>query len=362
MDQLQLSQQNDHSDNTDITMGDDFDNLVYLSSEYELCTNNYQIDDVLMPPNNFADPNEPPDDFFDQNEPPVPDDNPHIPPDDFTDQNKPPVPNNNPHIPPDDFTNQNEPPVPNNAPECDGHQQEYQFVLHHQPWPNIDVEALSQMAVLPKIKETMDYILALQNASLEDPIAKLDDTALERLCNPPREPVVIDSLSIQHSISLYLALEHASQEAYNRIQRSTKLNFAGAAGVNDILSFYNIKKLIAQYTGVESIKHNMCPKSCLAFMGPLATLECCPMCNTSWWDQARLHASNGHTKVAGCYQVHTDPVASAEQGNNVFHLVCICRGHHNKLNIHSSHYVPPSRPSRQAQAHPQSWRWGKDQM
>ncbi|KAG1736156.1 uncharacterized protein EDB91DRAFT_1022677, partial [Suillus paluster] len=144
----------------------------------------------------------------------------------------------------------------------------------------------------------MDYILALKNVSLEDPIAKLDDTALERLRNPPREPVVIDSLSIRHSISLYLALEHASQEAYNRIQRSTKLNFAGAAGVDDILSFYSVEKLIVQYTGVESIKHDMCPKSCLAFTGPFATLESCPMCDTSWWDQARLCASNGHTKVA----------------------------------------------------------------
>ncbi|KAG2337362.1 hypothetical protein BDR05DRAFT_895382 [Suillus weaverae] len=76
------------------------------------------------------------------------------------------------------------------------------------------------MAVLPKMKETMEYILALRNASLEDPIAKLDDAALERLRNPPREPVVIDSPSIWHSISSYLALEHASQEAYNQIQRS----------------------------------------------------------------------------------------------------------------------------------------------
>ncbi|KAG2340372.1 hypothetical protein BDR05DRAFT_889968 [Suillus weaverae] len=76
------------------------------------------------------------------------------------------------------------------------------------------------MAVLPKMKETMEYILALRNASLEDPIVKLDDAALERLRNPPREPVVIDSPSIRHSISSYLALEHALQEAYNRIQRS----------------------------------------------------------------------------------------------------------------------------------------------
>ncbi|KAG1893096.1 uncharacterized protein F5891DRAFT_1196818 [Suillus fuscotomentosus] len=57
MDQSQPSQQNHHSDELDITMSDDFDNL---------------IDDVPMPPNNFAD----------RNEPPVPDNHPCIPPDD----------------------------------------------------------------------------------------------------------------------------------------------------------------------------------------------------------------------------------------------------------------------------------------
>lgn len=133
------------------------------------------------------------------------------------------------------------PPIPDNEPSVPS---KHQFVLHHQPCPNIDVEVLAQMAILSKIKETINYILALRNVSLEDPIAKLDDATLERLCNPPREPVVIDNLSIQHSISSYLTLEHASQEAYNCIQRSTKLNFAGAAGVDNVLSFYNVKKII----------------------------------------------------------------------------------------------------------------------
>lgn len=139
-----------------------------------------------MPPNNFADPN---------------------PSDDFADRNEPPIPDNDSHVPPDDFADQNEHPVPNNAPGGDGHQQEYQFVLHRQPRLNIDVEALAQMTVLPKMKETMDYIFALKSASLEDPIVKLDNAALERLCNPPREPVVIDSPSIWHSISSYFALD-----------------------------------------------------------------------------------------------------------------------------------------------------------
>ncbi|KAG1823586.1 uncharacterized protein BJ212DRAFT_1476454 [Suillus subaureus] len=228
-----------------------------------------------IPPNEPpVPPNEPP---VPPNEPPIPPNEPPVPP------NEPPVPLNKPPIPPNEPpTPLNEPPIPPNIPaEVNGHQLQYQFILQCHPRPNIDMEALAGIAKLPKIKETMEYILALKNASLEDLIAKLGDDALERLCNPPKGPVTIDSPGIQHSISMYLALEHASQAAYNRIMRSTTLNFAGADGVDDLLSFYKVERLVAEYTGVESIKHDMCLNLCLAFTGPFADLKTCPMCDTS---------------------------------------------------------------------------------
>ncbi|KAG2347660.1 hypothetical protein BDR05DRAFT_868798, partial [Suillus weaverae] len=134
---------------------------------------------------------------------------------------------------------------------------------------------------LPKIKEIMDFILAIRHALLDDPIAKLSDDALERLCNPPQGPIIIDSPGVCQSIPMYLALEHASQDAYNHICRATAQNFTGADGVNNLLSFYSVEKLISQYTGVELIEHDMCPKSCLAFTGPYANLDNCPLCTTS---------------------------------------------------------------------------------
>ncbi|KAG1859452.1 hypothetical protein C8R48DRAFT_673988 [Suillus tomentosus] len=182
----------------------------------------------------------PPDDFPMLNGPPIPLNGLPVP------LNEPPIPPNEPPIPP------NKPPIPPNKPPVPPNK------------PPIPPNALAGIAKLPKIKETMEYILALKNASLEDPIAKLGDDALERLRNPPKGPITIDSPEIRHSISMYLALEHASQAAYNQIMRSTTLNFAGAD----------------------------------AFTGPFADLETCPMCDTSRWDQAKLRASNGHTKVA----------------------------------------------------------------
>jgi hypothetical protein len=134
----------------------------------------------------------------------------------------------------------------------------------------------------------MDFILAIRNASLDDPIVKLSDDALEWLHNPTQGPIVIHSPGVWQSISVYLALEHASQDAYNYICRANTQNFAGVDGVDDLLSFYSVKKLISQYTGVESIEHDMCPKSCLVFTGPYADMGNCPMCTMTCWDQAKL--------------------------------------------------------------------------
>ncbi|KAG1743386.1 hypothetical protein EDB19DRAFT_1633240, partial [Suillus lakei] len=132
----------------------------------------------------------------------------------------------------------------------------------------------------------------------EDPIAKLGDDILARLRNPHQEPVDIESAGVRQSISMYLALEHTSQDAYDRIRRAITRNFAGAEGVDEVLSFKAVEKFIAKYTGVESVEHDMCPDSCIAFTGPYANEDNCPLCGTSRWDQVKMQASGGRLKVA----------------------------------------------------------------
>ncbi|KAG0694269.1 hypothetical protein DFH29DRAFT_815521, partial [Suillus ampliporus] len=68
-------------------------------------------------------------------------------------------------------------------------------------------------AVLPKLRETFDFIVALKHASLDDPVSKLSDDAIERLCNPPRGPIDIDNPGTRQSIAMYLSLQLASQDA-----------------------------------------------------------------------------------------------------------------------------------------------------
>ena len=120
---------------------------------------------------------------------------------------------------------------------------------------------------------------------------------LERIRNPPERLIELDNPGIRHSIETYLALEHSSQKAYERVIKSAKSNFPQAPGIENCLSFHAVENLIAAYTGVEPLEHDMCVNSCTAFTGPFANLEHCPTCNKSRWNEAKLQATNGRVKI-----------------------------------------------------------------
>ncbi|KAG1831174.1 hypothetical protein F4604DRAFT_2023567 [Suillus subluteus] len=152
----------------------------------------------------------------------------------------------------------------------------------------VDIDAIERFAVLPKQKDAIAFIRALQHASLDDPCAKLNDAALH-------QPLKIEDPALRHAITTYFTLEHSANEAYERIRKSAARCFEGAA---DVPSHARIERLIAEYTGVESIEHDMCPESCVAFTGPFAELEHCPICGTERYDPIKLRASGGRTYVA----------------------------------------------------------------
>lgn len=108
---------------------------------------------------------------------PLPDDDPvpeHIPPV----LRKDPLPD----IPPHEDPLPDIPPVPHEDPLPDIPPREdplpYRYIIERRKQPIINVEELTETAVLQKIKDTMEYILLLKNAALEDHIAKLSDDAL----------------------------------------------------------------------------------------------------------------------------------------------------------------------------------------
>ncbi|KIM56828.1 hypothetical protein SCLCIDRAFT_29257 [Scleroderma citrinum Foug A] len=133
--------------------------------------------------------------------------------------------------------------------------------------PVIDIAALAETANLPLMHRTMDFILALKTASLDDPAAQLTDNARKRLRNPPGHVISIEDWGTRFSISTYLALENSSQAAYNHVCKAAKRDFSDSHCIDTLLTFHNVEKIIALYTGVVSIEHDMCRNSCLVYTG-----------------------------------------------------------------------------------------------
>ena len=65
-----------------------------------------------------------------------------------------------------------------------------------EPRSGLDLEELCGLAETVDIKLVLDFIVQLQNASLEDDGMQLDPDLLERLCNPIQEELDIDDLDL----------------------------------------------------------------------------------------------------------------------------------------------------------------------
>ena len=189
------------------------------------------------------------------------------------------------------------PPPPPPSPSNHHHQENCCIAYQRRTQPQINIPHLCELVIIPKLKETMDFVSALSTATLTDPVAKFGPKAWEHLCNPPCQPLQINNAGHHHSILIYLATEHSSKDAYEKICWSTARNFSGAPGIEDLLSFHKVESLITELTGIEKIQHDMCFNSCTAFTGPYSKFEECPLCGASCWNQELFWATNGHSKV-----------------------------------------------------------------
>ena len=71
--------------------------------------------------------------------------------------------------------------------------------------------------------------------------------------------------------------------------------------------------------------HDMCPNTCLAFVGPYSALDACWMCHMSRWNEAKLQGISGRVKVP-TQQFTTIPVDPQLQAHN--------RAHQSACNMH----------------------------
>jgi hypothetical protein len=116
--------------------------------------------------------------------------------------------------------------------------------------PSGEVEDLQDTIHLSDIKTEAEFVKGLQGATLDDPSLGMSDEALHRLQNLPHKqsPIDIDK-DTQLAIDLYLG---NPSEATYEMNRKAILDFS--PGV-DLPSYYKIKRLVADLTGVGSVMH-----------------------------------------------------------------------------------------------------------
>ena len=155
---------------------------------------------------------------------------------------------------------------------------------------------------LSDLRTATEFVKALQGATLDGPSLGMSDEGLHRLRNPPHEQtsVVIDK-NTRLAIDLYLgnpskATYETNCEAIRRCHPE-----------DDLPSYYMVKRLVADLTGIESMVHHMCINSCLAYTGPFQDLEVCPLCSEPRYDQFRLQSTSGRERVPR-QEFHTIPM------------------------------------------------------
>jgi len=143
------------------------------------------------------------------------------------------------------------------------------------------------------LKTSLAFQRALEGASLDNGDLGVDD--VYRLRHPVQNEInLLDDPDLLLSLRLFLSTTSASDQVYNDV-RSDMLE---RHPEDNILSLASVKKKIQDLTGVIPIVHDMCPNSCVAYTGPYADLESCPMpdCQTSRYDPVLLESSGGKIK------------------------------------------------------------------
>ena len=144
------------------------------------------------------------------------------------------------------------------------------------------IDKLSGLAKLDSMKTAMAFIQALRTASFDDEWTSLDPDTLDRLRNPPTVmPINInDNPSWRLGLDLYLSVTNAAQETYTSVRKAILRRYPN----DEVPSYDQMKRYVAELSGVYSMEDDMCINSCLAFTCPYKDLQTCPECNEPRFD------------------------------------------------------------------------------
>ncbi|EDR10718.1 uncharacterized protein LACBIDRAFT_315413 [Laccaria bicolor S238N-H82] len=151
---------------------------------------------------------------------------------------------------------------------------------------DIDLEGLSDLVQLSDIKESMVFIRALDNAKIDDEFSSLSSDVISRLRNPPTSPVNINCPDLRLGLDLFISVINSPQQTYTSAREAILRRHPD----DKIPTYDQVKRRIADITGVEAMEHDMCIKTCLAYTGPFADLHHCPICGEARWDSSTKKA------------------------------------------------------------------------
>ncbi|CDO70170.1 hypothetical protein BN946_scf185009.g21 [Trametes cinnabarina] len=127
-------------------------------------------------------------------------------------------------------------------------------------------------AQLEDLRFQQQIIDMVKNATLET--SGMSEEGIARMRDPRRTlPDLENDPDYKHALRLWLANGH-SEKAY----RENRLAAMERDRTLTLPTYEGMEKLIAELTGVEPIKTDMCITSCCAYTGPYARLEHCPYC------------------------------------------------------------------------------------
>jgi hypothetical protein len=155
----------------------------------------------------------------------------------------------------------------------------------------------------------MDFIRALEVASLDDEGMRLEPEALERLRNPLQRPIDTLSPDLCLALNLFVAVGNSSQETYSSVRSAIIRCYPE----NELFSYAQIKTRVSKLSGITLLIHDMCINNCLGYTGPFAGLDTCPKCGKPRYDQITLANSGGKVNKAR-QEFHTMPVGPQLQG------------------------------------------------
>jgi hypothetical protein len=119
--------------------------------------------------------------------------------------------------------------------------------------PNVKLDFEAAQSSVAEIQVPLLFIKALKNVGWSD----IDPGIAAQLKNPIEETPSVEDADHRFCLETYLLTQNASQETYDQIVKSYCRCLVTLGQDPDILSFYQVEKLVRDLTGVEEVYTDM---------------------------------------------------------------------------------------------------------